>query len=117
MINLFKKRNYYKKDLQLFLNAIYTTDLLLNKNVKKPECYNNIINYRTCRLKFKINTIMLEIYQNKNLIFKVKSYNMFLYKITDPPVKTGNYYKLKIYSISYEDIDKLKQLILEVYSL
>ena len=103
-------------DMFLFFNHIlYTTDLLLNKEVEKP-CYSNkILVYNQFTLLFKMYTIEMEInglFLSDETNIKIKQ----ICKLKNFNTKFDDFYCIIINKISYKDIDKLKELILELNS-
>ena len=111
--------NKYKNEIYDFIeNTIYMTDLLSNKNVKKQNYYgNNKIIYDRYEISFGnkiniyINLLKTDILHELKSLRKLKNYS----DINVLPFQLGNVHFIYIFGILYEDIEILKELILEIY--
>ena len=109
----------YIDELELFLiNTLYTMDLMISEKVNKPIYYKDEFNILSLNYyNFKFN--FCKLYMNFSTVFfnsdkdinELKSLNQFTYKLEE----FHSIYKLEIYSIPYEKIEQLKDLVLEMY--
>ena len=112
-----------EKEIYSLFNTIYTMDLLLNKPIGKPIYKNNraVIYNPNIIINFNVDTIQLRVFElkkditNKLIIFeKFKSYQK---NLMIQSYKLHGGYCINIQGILYEDVEVLKELILEIHKL
>ena len=121
-----KNKNHIKsraKDLELYIaNTIYITDKLLNINTGYPHVEyryslfntNIIIVYGNFEIDLYKNIIIFKVILKKGLMNKIKYLDELEIKYE---LKMSNNYPFVIIWIPYENLDILKQLILDVHSV
>ena len=109
------------EDFKLFINAIYTTDLLLNKDVYKPH-FNQFttgarIKYKNFTINFYEKNITVNVKDVTEQIInklKIKYFSCIIENQSSQYsryLSYNKYKKIHIYYITYKDIDKLKEVI------
>ena len=103
-----------------FKDRVYIMDLLLDKKVTKPAYKENrVVIYEDFIISFNSNfTIKVEIHLLEqdilNKLETLKKFNNYLNLITSS-YKIQTTYIISLNGILYEDVEILKELILEVY--
>ena len=111
--------NDHVTDLILFFNNnLYTMDLLLNKSNRKPMYYKSSsrerIEYKSFIVDLFKNNIYLKFstYDDKKIIDVIRDFD---YEVLTTELAYTTVYFFTIKNISYNEINKLKELILEIY--
>ena len=100
-----------------FMNTIYTADLLSNKSILKPCYYGNLVRYQNLEISFFEDYVSMEIiYMIKNIDDKLKKLiELYLTNVKLRSYMAFNKNFFIISKISYNELDKLKELILKIY--
>ena len=113
----------YFKDLDSLFNNFYILDLLINKNSNFESIYlipdvitlkynNFTINFYDTNMNIYINLLNQKIIDK----LKLKSFDFSYFIKKDDFFIYDNIYKIEGYGISYDNIEQIKELILEIYN-
>ena len=115
MINNLAIENIY----MFFKNNLYTLDLLLNKKVYEPACFKGLtyacLDYNDITIYFYEDDIQIDFANmSHEIIHNLYNLKYFLYNEYICFNSSKNNRKPKLNHVKYEDINKLKELILEI---